>query len=91
MENIIYNELRYRGYIVDVSMVIKREGYKNKDINKQLELDFIANLGNKKYYIQFSYSLPSIEKKQEKASLLNIDDSFKKVVIIKDRIKSFFR
>lgn len=44
MENIIYNELRYLGYIVDVSMVIKIEGYKNKDINKQLELDFIANL-----------------------------------------------
>lgn len=44
MENIIYNELKYRGYIVDVSMMIKREGYKNKYINKQLELDFIANL-----------------------------------------------
>ncbi len=90
MENIIYNELRYRGYMVDVGMVIKRESKKNKDIKKQLEVDFIANLGDKRYYIQSAYSLPSIEKiNQEKASLLNIDDSFKKVIIVKDRIKPF--
>lgn len=90
MENIIYNELRYRGYMVDVGMVIKRESNKNKDIKKQLEVDFIANLGNKKYYIQSAYSLQSIEKtNQEKASLLNIDDSFKKIIIVKDRIKPF--
>ena len=90
MENIIYNELRYRGYMVDVGMVIKRESNKNKDIKKQQEVDFIANLGNKKYYIQSAYSLQSIEKiNQEKASLLNIDDSFKKIIIVKDRIKPF--
>ena len=90
MENIIYNELKYRGYMVDVGMVIKRESNKNKDIKKQLEVDFIANLGNKRYYIQSAYSLPSIEKiNQEKASLLNIDDSFKKIIIVKDRIKPF--
>ena len=62
MENIIYNELRYRGYMVDVGMVIKRESNKNRDIKKQLEVDFIANLGSKRYYIQSAYSLPSIEK-----------------------------
>ncbi|MDY3737630.1 MAG: ATP-binding protein [Peptoniphilaceae bacterium] len=90
MENIIYNELRYRGYMVDVGMVIKRENDKNKDVKKQLEVDFIANLGSKRYYIQSAYSLPSIEKiNQEKASLLNIDDSFKKIIIVKDRIKPF--
>jgi len=90
MENIIYNELRYRGYMVDVGMVIKRESNKNKDIKKQLEVDFIANLGNKRYYIQSAYSLQSIEKiNQEKASLLNIDDSFKKIIIVKDRITPF--
>jgi len=90
MENIIYNELRYRGYMVDVGMVIKRESNKNKDIKKQLEVDFIANLGNKRYYIQSPYSLQSIEKiNQEKASLLNIDDSFKKIIIVKDRITPF--
>ncbi|NVP23602.1 ATP-binding protein [Treponema phagedenis] len=91
MENIIYNELRFRGYMVDVGMVIKRENDKNnKDIKKQLEVDFIANLGSKRYYIQSAYSLPSIEKiNQEKASLLNIDDSFKKIIIVKDKVKPF--
>ena len=71
-------------------MVMKRENVKNKDIKKQLEVDFIANLGSKRYYIQSAYSLPSIEKtNQEKVSLLNIDDSFKKMMIVKDRVKPF--
>lgn len=89
MENIIYNELRYRGYMVDVGTVIKREyGSNDKDVKKQLEVDFIANLGSKKYYIQSAYSLSSKEKlEQEKASLINIDDSFKKIIVVKDRIK----
>ena len=89
MENIIYNELRFRGYMVDVGIVIKREyGPNDKDVKKQLEVDFIANLGSKKYYIQSAYSLPSKEKlEQEKASLINIDDSFKKIIVVKDRIK----
>ena len=91
MENIIYNELRFRGYTVDVGMVVKRESDKGKDIKKHLEVDFIANLGSKKYYIQSAYSLPTTEKiNQEKASLLNINDSFKKIIITKDRIKPFY-
>lgn len=91
MENIIYNELRYRGYMVDVRMVMESENVNNKDIKKQLVVDFIANLGNKRHYIQSAYSLPSIEKiNQEKASLLNIDDSFKKIIIVKDRITPFW-
>ncbi|WP_215491870.1 ATP-binding protein [Fenollaria sporofastidiosus] len=91
MENIIYNELRHRGYMVDVGMVMTREKDKNdKDIKKQREVDFIANLGTKRYYIQSAYSLQSLDKaEQEKKSLLNIDDSFKKIIIIKDRVKAF--
>lgn len=91
MENIIYNELRHRGYMVDVGMVMTREKDKNdKDVRKQREVDFIANLGTKRYYIQSAYSLPSAEKaEQEKKSLLNIDDSFKKIIIVKDRVKAF--
>ena len=89
MENIIYNELRFRGYMVDVGTVIKREyGPNDKDVKKQLEVDFIANLGSKKYYVQSAYSIPSNEKlEQEKVSLINIDDSFKKIIVVKDRIK----
>lgn len=91
MENIIYNELRYRGYMVDVGVVMTREKDKNdKDVRNKREVDFIANLGTKRYYIQSAYSLPSLEKtEQEKASLLNIDDSFKKIIIVKDRVKAF--
>lgn len=91
MENIIYNELRHRGYMVDVGMVMTREKDKNdKDIRKQREVDFIANIGTKRYYIQSAYSLQSLEKaEQEKKSLLNIDDSFKKIIIVKDRVKAF--
>ncbi|MDO5302198.1 MAG: ATP-binding protein [Tissierellia bacterium] len=91
MENIIYNELKHRGYMVDVGMVEKRVYDQNgQDEKRQLEVDFIANLGSKKYYIQSAYSLPSTEKiNQEKASLLHIDDSFKKIIIVKERVKAF--
>lgn len=86
MENIIYNELRYRGYSVDVGVVEKRETSEDgKQIRKALEIDFIANLGSKRYYIQSAFSMPTPEKEtQEKASLLNVGDSFKKIIIVKD-------
>ena len=89
MENIIYNELRIRGFNVDVGVVMKRkrtaEGVQEK---KQLEIDFIANMGSKRYYIQSAFSLPDDEKRlQEKASLVNVSDSFKKIIIVKDAIK----
>lgn len=88
MENVVYNELRTRGYQVDVGMVQKRE--KTEDGSwerKQLEIDFIANIGSKRYYIQSALSLPDAEKtRQEKASLLNVNDSFKKIIIVKDII-----
>ena len=86
MENIIYNELRSRGYSVDVGIVEKRGiNEEGKDIKKQLEIDFIANLGSKRYYIQSAFHMPTEEKcRQEKASLLTVKDSFKKIVIVKD-------
>lgn len=89
MENIIYNELRSRGYSVDVGVVEKREVDLNgKEKKKQLEIDFIANLGSKRYYIQSAYSMPTEEKrKQEKASLISVKDSFKKIILVKDVVK----
>lgn len=86
MENVIYNELRYRGYSVDVGVVEKREtNEEGKFIRKSLEIDFIANLGSQRYYIQSAFSMPTLEKQiQEKASLINVADSFKKIVIVKD-------
>lgn len=89
MENIIYNELRRRGCKVDVGMVEQR--FVNNDgkwQRKQLEVDFVVNEGNQRYYIQSALALPDEEKrKQEMGSLLRINDSFKKIIIVKDDIK----
>lgn len=88
MENIIYNELRYRGYNVDVGFVETRENIDGTLKRKQLEIDFVANQGNKRYYIQSAYDIPNEEKmKQETKSLDNIDDSFKKIIVVKNSIK----
>jgi len=89
MENIIYNELKIRGFKVDVGLVEKYGKDKNLKTTKRIyEVDFIANRGSKKYYIQSALSLPSSEKEnQEKRSLLEIKDSFKKIIVIKDDIK----
>lgn len=88
MENIIYNELRSRGYSVDVGVVEKRGTDENgKEYKNQLEIDFVANLGSKRYYIQSAFSMPTEEKRiQEKASLINVNDSFKKIIVVKDVI-----
>ena len=90
MENIIYMELRSRGYRVDVGVVETFEtSVEGKTVRKQLEIDFIANKGNKKYYIQSAFEMPTEEKmKQEKKSLNKLNDSFKKFVIVKDDIKT---
>lgn len=84
MENIIYNELRIRGYHVDIGMVEERTTDRNnKTIRKQYEVDFVANQGNKRYYIQSAFMIPTQEKKeQELASLKRIDDSFKKTIVV---------
>ncbi len=88
MENVIYNELVVRGYGVDVGMVeIKRPDKDGKWTRTQLEVDFIATLGSKKYYIQSALSIPNREKEiQESRSLTNINDSFKKIIIVRDHI-----
>mgnify|MGYP004426021721 FL=1 len=89
MENIIYNELRIRGYHVDVGVVeyyrANREGKRGK---KQLEVDFVATKGSEKHYIQSAFTLPTADKvDQEQRSLLRIPDSFRKIVIVGDNIK----
>ena len=89
MENVIYNELKIRGFQVDVGMVEHRTTDKDgKTIRKQYEVDFVANQGSQRYYIQSAFIMPTDSKeRQESASLLNIDDSFKKIIIVKDYIK----
>ena len=88
MENIIYNELRTRGYHVDVGMVEERTTDRNnKTIRKQYEVDFVANQGNRRYYIQSAFTLPDETKiRQETASLTRIGDSFKKIIVVGDDI-----
>lgn len=89
MENIIYNEMRHRGFLVDVGNVNIR--VKNDEGNWQrvtLEVDFVCNLGSRRYYLQSAYKLPDEEKmQQEKRSLQQISDSFKKIVIVGERMK----
>lgn len=83
MENVIYNELRVRGYNVDVGVVpvVVREN--GKQVRRQYEIDFVCNLGSQRYYIQSAYRMESDAKvAQEEASLRNVDDSFKKIVIV---------
>lgn len=91
MENIIYNELIIRGYNVDVGVVeISEQNNNGNYVRKQLEVDFVCNFESKKYYIQSSYSLDSLDKiKQEEKSLLNIKDSFKKIIIVRDNFKYY--
>ena len=84
MENVIYIELKKRGYNVDVGSVEIREG----NTKKQLEIDFVANKGNNKIYIQSALEMKTADKvKQEQKSLLNVNDFFKKIIIVGDNIK----
>lgn len=86
MENIIYNELLYRGYNVDVGVVEIREN----NTRKQTEVDFVCNQIDKRYYIQVALSLPTREKTlQEERPLMNIADNFKKIIIVKDNKRSW--
>ena len=88
MENVIYNELRMRGYSVDVGVVPVAEKDRNgKVIRKQLEVDFVCNLGSSRYYIQSAYTLPDEAKRtQEIRPFRKIDDSFKKIIITRDMV-----
>lgn len=90
MENVIFNELCIRGFNVDVGVVEKREMRNGKQQFIQYEVDFIANNGTDKYYIQSAYSLPDEDKRQQElASLKRIDDSFKKIIIVADDIATY--
>lgn len=88
MENIIYNELIQRGYNVDIGVVEVSEKNENGNyVRKSLEIDFVANMTNDKIYIQSAYHLPNSDKvRQEKRPFLNVDDSFRKFIIVRDNI-----
>ena len=92
MENVIYNELRMRGFGVDVgNLQILEKGKNGKQMRKQLEVDFICRKGSKRYYIQSAYMLPTEEKMiQEIRPFLKINDSFKKIVITSNTPKPFY-
>ena len=92
MENVIYNELRMRGYGVDVGVIpIAERNQEGKVIRKQLEVDFVCNLGSSRYYIQSAYSLPDEAKRtQEIRPFRKIDDSFKKIVVTKDIVQPHY-
>lgn len=92
MENILYNELRMRGFSVDVGIVtVAQKGADQKMIHRQLEVDFVCNAGANRYYIQSAYSIPDAEKQnQEIRPFRKIDDSFRKIVVTKDMIPLHF-
>ena len=92
MENVIYNELRMRGYRVDVGVVpIAEKDKDGKVVRKALEVDFVCNLGSARYYIQSAYSLPDEAKRnQEIRPFRKIDDSFKKIVVTKDIVPTHY-
>jgi len=88
MENILYNEFRMRGYNVDVGVVEIKTKVEGKSVRKQYEVDFVVNEGSNRYYIQSAFAMANIEKEQqEKTSFSLINDSFKKIIVVKDDIK----
>ena len=89
MENIIYNELRIRGYHVDVGLVEQfGKNSDNKTTKKQLEVDFVVTRGSEKYYIQSAFAMDSEGKQEQEERPLNaIGDSFKKIIVVRDNIK----
>ena len=91
MENIIYNELKIMGFNLDVGVVEYSKKVEGKLVRKQSEVDFVCNKADKRYYIQSALSIPDREKMlQEQNSLTRINDSFKKIIIVKDAIKSHY-
>ncbi len=90
MENVVYNELRMKGFSVDVGLVESREMRDGKLTYVQYEIDFIAQNGMDKYYIQSAFKMDDEEKReQELRSLLKVDDSFKKIIIVGDDIATY--
>ena len=90
MENIIFNELKIRGFNVDIGVVTVNSSKDGSSVRKQYEIDFVCNKGSKRYYIQSAYEIETEEKReQELNSLKRIDDSFQKIVIVKDDIMPY--
>ncbi len=91
-ENIIFNELKVRGYNVDVGVVVMNEiDQAGKKIRKQLEIDFVCNKGSKRYYIQSAFAMQDEKKmQQEQRPLINTGDGFKKIIITKDAIAPLY-
>lgn len=92
MENVIFNELKVRGYNVDVGIVpVSEKNRTGKSVRKQLEIDFVCNRGSKRYYIQSAFAMQDEEKeKQEQRSLLSTGDGFKKIIITKDALAPLY-
>ena len=92
MENIVYNELKVRGFNVDIGVVVVNEvDREGKKVRKQLEIDFVCNRGSKRYYIQSAFALPDEEKqRQEQRSLIATGDGFKKIIITKDALAPLY-
>ncbi len=92
MENIIFNELKARGYAVDVGVVTwNAKNSSGANVRKQYEIDFVCNFGSKRYYIQSAFDVPNEQKKeQEQRSLLMIPDGFKKIIITKDALAPLY-
>ena len=88
MENILYNELIMRGFLVDIGVVEKYEkNSKGQNTVSLLEVDFVCNKGSQRYYIQSAYSIPDAKKmSQEQASFDRINDSFKKIIVVQDNV-----
>lgn len=89
MENIIYNELLGRGFNIDVGVAERSNRDENgKTVRKRLEVDFVCNRSNQRYHIRSAFAIPDNDKmQQEQKSLVYIGDSFKKIIVVKDRIK----
>ena len=92
MENIIFNELKTRGFNVDVGVVVVNEMDQNgKKIRKQLEIDFVCNKGSKRYYIQSAFAVSDTGKmQQEQRSLIHTGDGFKKIISTKDALAPLY-
>ena len=91
MENIIFNELKIRGFNVDIGVVIVNSSKDGSSVRKQDEIDFVCNKGSKRYYIQSAYAIPDQAKmEQEQRSLMMTGDAFKKIIITKDAPASYY-
>ena len=87
MENVLFNELRYRGCNVDVGILDINETTRGRSVRKRIEIDFVANQGGQRYYIQSAFALPDEAKRaQEARPLQSVGDSFKKIIVVKDNI-----